>query len=141
MTTSRDNDSLSRGYATGWVGWIVFAAIMMFIVGAFNIIDGLAALFKDEVFVNTGKGLLVFDLTAFGWIHLLLGVLQCFVGAALLNGATWGRIAAVVLVGFNAIEQLVFLSAYPFWSMLIIAIDVLVIWALIVHGEETRELA
>jgi hypothetical protein len=140
MTTSRDNDELSGMYATGWVGWIVFAAIMMFIVGAFNIIDGLTALFKDEVFVNSGKGLLVFDLTAWGWIHLLLGVGLCFVGAALLNGQLWARIAAVILVGFNAIEQLVFLSAYPLWSVLIIALDVMVIWALVVHGEETREL-
>lgn len=140
MTTSSDNDTLSRGYATGWVGWIVFAAIMMFILGAFNIIDGLAALFKDEVFVNTGKGLLIFDLTAWGWIHLLLGVVLCLVGAALINGALWGRIVAVVLVTFNAIEQLVFLSAYPFWSVLIITLDVLVIWALVVHGAETREL-
>src|SRR5262245_15424762 len=124
---------------TGWVGWIAFAGVMMVMIGAFNIIDGLAAILKDEIYVNGGKGTLVFDITAWGWIHLLFGVFLVLVGFALFNGALWARVTAVILVSFNAIAQLTFLSAYPIWASLIIALDVLVLWALIVHGYEAEQ--
>lgn len=124
---------------TGWVGWVAFAAIMLLMVGAFNVIDGFAALLKDDAFVNTGKGLLVFNLTAWGWILLLFGVVQILTGLALLQGATWARVIAVLVALVNAVGQLAFLSAYPIWSTVIIAVDIIVIWAVIVHGEEMRE--
>jgi hypothetical protein len=116
--------------------WVAFAAIMLIMVGAFNMIDGLAALLKDEVFVKTPNGLLIFDLTAWGWINLLFGAAQFLVGVALTRGAFWARMVAVVLVTLNAFGQLAFLSAYPIWSLLIITLDVIVIWALIVHGPD-----
>lgn len=137
MSTTR-NAPLSSSKATGWVGWIAFAGVMMIMIGTFNVIDGLAALFKDEVFVNTGSGLLVFDLTAWGWIHLLFGLAQAGVGLALLYGQTWARVVSIGLVAFNAVAQLAFLSAYPIWAALIIVLDVFVLWALIVHGDEMR---
>jgi hypothetical protein len=137
-TTRQQQRPLAPSRATGWVGWIAFAAIMMFIVGGFNIIDGLAAIFKDEVFVTTSRGILVFDVTAWGWIHLVLGVLQLVVAWYLLRGALWARMTAVALVALNAIEQLAFLGAYPFWATLIIALDVVIIWAIVVHGDEAR---
>jgi hypothetical protein len=117
-------------------GWVAFAAIMLIMVGAFNAIDGLVALLKDEVFVTTPHGLLVFDLTAWGWINLVFGAAQFLVGLALTRGAFWARMVAVVLVSLNALGQLAFLSAYPIWSLIIITLDVIVIWALVVHGDE-----
>lgn len=138
MPGTRQQHAPASSTTTAWVGWIAFASVMLFVVGGFNIIDGLAAIFKDEVFVNTSKGALVFDLTAWGWIHVVLGLLQLFVGYALLRGALWARITAVVLVAVNAVEQLAFLGAYPIWAALIIALDVIVIWAIVVHGDEAR---
>src|SRR3954453_18174233 len=123
-----------RTQPTAWVGWIAFAAVMMLMVGAFNIIDGLAALLKDEVYVNNGKHLLVFDLTSWGWITLLFGIFLVLVAFALFSGAFWARVVAVILVTFNAVGQLAFLSAYPIWATIIIALDVIVLWALVVHG-------
>jgi hypothetical protein len=141
MTSTRQQQRpLAPSNATLWVGWIAFAAIMMFIVGGFNMIDGLAGIFKSEVFVTTSKGILVFDVTAWGWIHLVLGALQILVAWYLLRGAMWARMTAVALLALNAIEQLAFLGAYPFWASIIIILDVVVIWAIIVHGDETRAL-
>lgn len=125
------------GRVTGWVGWIWFAAIMLIMVGVFNIIDGLAALFKDDYYVITRSGqLLAFNFTTWGWIHLLLGIVLTVTGFFLFSGKLWARIVAICAATLNAIAQLAFLSAYPIWSVLIIALDVLVIWALTVHGEE-----
>jgi hypothetical protein len=130
--------SSSRG-VSGWVGWIWFAAIMLIMTGTFNLIDGLAALFKDNYFLVTRSGqLLAFDLTTWGWIHLIGGILLILVGIYLFSGKLWARIAAIILAALNAIAQLSFLSAYPVWSVIIIALDVLVIWALTVHGEEAE---
>lgn len=121
---------------SAWAGWVAFATVMMIVLGVFNIIDGLVALLKDEVFVTTNNSIIVFDLTTWGWINLLFGVAQLIIGLALLQRAVWARIAAVFLVALNAIAQLTFLSAYPFWATIIIALDVIVIWALVVHGDE-----
>lgn len=126
----------SRRNTTGWVGWIWFAAIMMIIAGSFNAIDGLVALFKDEVYVQTKRGLVVFDFTAWGWILLIIGAFQLLVGFMLWTGAFWARVTAIVLVVLNAIAQITFITAFPFWSLTVIILDIVVLWALIVHGEE-----
>jgi hypothetical protein len=123
---------------TGWVGWVYFGGTMLVLVGTFNIIEGSVALFNDQYYVPTRQGLLVFDVTGWGWIHLIVGGLAVIVGVGLFTGATWARVAGVVLAGFNAIAQLAFLSAYPLWATVVIAIDVLIIWALVVHGGEAK---
>ncbi|MGH3926427.1 MAG: DUF7144 family membrane protein, partial [Pseudonocardiaceae bacterium] len=84
-------------------------------------------------------GLLVFDLTTWGWVHLLLGALQILTGLALFSGATWARVTAVILVMLNVIGQIAWLNAQPVWSAIVIVLDLLVLWALVVHGEEARE--
>jgi hypothetical protein len=122
-----------------WVGWVYFGGTMMVLLGSFNIIEGIVALFNDEYYVPTTQGLLVFDLTAWGWIHLIIGAIAIGVGAGVLAGATWARICGVILCGLNAIAQLAFMSAYPLWATIVIALDVLVIWALIVHGGEAKD--
>lgn len=123
---------------TGWVGWIWFAAIVMILLGVFNAIHGLVAVFNGNVFVETMDRVIVFNLVAWGWIHLITGILLVVVGAALVAGQTWARVAAVVLVALNAIGQLTFITVFPWWSILIIAIDLVVLYALIVHGRETK---
>lgn len=119
-----------------WLGPLYVGGMVMFLVGAFNAIEGLVALFNDEYYVTTPQGLLLLDITAWGWIHLIIGIAAVAVAIGVFVGATWARICGVILCGINALAQLVFLSAYPAWAVLIIAFDVLVIWALIVHGEE-----
>ncbi|HVV14548.1 DUF7144 family membrane protein [Amycolatopsis sp.] len=123
---------------TMWVGWIWFGGTMMIMLGMFNVIEGLVALFNDKYYVTSPSGLLVFDITGWGWVHLIIGVLAVAAGFALFTGAAWARVATVVLAGINALAQLTFLSAYPVWATIIIALDVLVIWAVIVHGKEVE---
>ena len=123
---------------TGWVGWVYFAGTMLILLGTFNAIEGLVALFNDQYYVPTRQGLLVFDLTGWGWIHLIVGGLAVITGIGLFTGAMWARVFGVILAGLNAILQLVFLSANPLWAVIVITLDVLVIWALIVHGDEAK---
>jgi hypothetical protein len=124
---------------SGWVGWIGFAAVLMFILGAFHAIQGLVALFRDEYYVVSESGLVVdIDYTAWGWTHLILGILVCAAGLGLLVGKTWARVVAVLVAVVSVFVNLGFLSAYPVWSTMMIAMDVLVIWAVIVHGDEMR---
>ena len=124
---------------TAWTGWIVFASFMMIMVGAFQAIEGLVALFDDGWYHVTENGLLVdVDYTAWGWTHLLLGALLIIAGVGVLAGNTVARAVAVVLAGLSALVNLAFIEAYPIWAVLIITIDVLVIYALVVHGRELR---
>jgi hypothetical protein len=120
------------------VGWIWFGGLALILVGTFNVIHGLIAVFEDDVLVAAGETLAVLDLTAWGWVHTVVGTLQIVVGVVLLTGARWARIMAIVLVMLNAVAQLAALNAQPTWAVIIIALDVLVLWALVVHGEEAR---
>jgi hypothetical protein len=126
---------------TGWVGWIVFAASMMILLGIFHAIEGLVALFKDEYFVVGTNGLVVdIDYTAWGWAHLIGGIVVALAGMALFTGRTWARVVGVVVAMVSAIINIAFLAAYPVWSTIMIAIDVLVIYALTAHGAEMKSL-
>lgn len=129
----------ARNQPTGWVGWVYFASFMMMLLGGFQAIMGLVALFKNEVFFVTEKSLVVFDYTTWGWVHLLLGLVVFAAGVALMNGATWARVVGILLAAVSLLANLVFISSYPLWSILVIVIDVLVIYALTVHGGEARE--
>ncbi|MCP2245829.1 DUF7144 family membrane protein [Lentzea aerocolonigenes] len=123
---------------TGWLGWIWFAGIMMIVMGSFNAIEGLVALFRGEYYVVTEEQVLVFDITAWGWITLLIGILVALAGGALMSGAAWARVVAVVLAVVNAVAQLMFVSIHPVWSTIVIALCVTVIWAVVVHGSEAK---
>jgi hypothetical protein len=125
---------------TGWVGWIAFAAIIMLILGSFHVIQGLVALFKDEYFLVGKSGLVInVDFTTWGWIHVIGGIIIAAAGLALLTGKVWARTIGVILALSSAIVNVGFLSAYPIWSAIMIGFDVLVIWALTVHGSELRQ--
>jgi hypothetical protein len=116
---------------SGWaVGGIVFAATMMLVVGTFQIIAGLVAILDDEFYVVGRDYTFKFDVTAWGWIHLVLGVLLVLGGWALFARSAWAGVAAIVLAGLSAIANFLFIPYYPFWSIVVIALDVWVIWAL-----------
>lgn len=120
-----------------WTGWIVFAAVLLLLVGLLQVLQGLVALFDDDFYAVGSDALpLGADYTVWGVVHLLVGVLACLIGVGLLAGNLVARGAAVVLAGFSALANLAFLTAYPVWSLTVIAIDVLVIHAVVVHGGE-----
>lgn len=117
-------------------GWVVFAGCMMVMIGTFQGIAGLTALFNDEFFLVGDNGLVLsLDYTMWGWIHLILGVVIALAGVAAMSGRVWGRAVGIALALLSAISNLFFLPAYPIWSTMIIVIDVLVIHALAVHSE------
>ncbi|MCP2331780.1 MULTISPECIES: DUF7144 family membrane protein [Actinoalloteichus] len=123
-------------------GWVLFAGIFMILLGAFHVIQGLVALLRSDYFLVTENGLLVqFNFTAWGWIHLVLGVVAVLAGLGIMTGAQWARITGIVLAGLSVLVNLAFLAAYPLWTTLIIAFDILVIYALAVHGREARTTA
>jgi len=97
------------------------------------------AIFENEFYVPTRNYLFQFDATTCGWIHLLVGLLVAFAGWGLLSGRTWARAVAITLAVISAIANFAFIPYYPFWSMLIIVIDIVVIWAVAVYGGTLRD--
>ena len=130
----------AREATSGWaVGFILFAAIMMIMIGIFQAIAGLVAIFENEFYVTTRNYLFQFDATTWGWIHLIVGVIIAFAGWGLLSGRTWARVAGITLAVLSAIANFAFIPYYPFWALIIITLDVLVIWALAAHGGALRD--
>lgn len=119
-------------------GFIVFAGIMMIIVGVFHLAEGLAAIIENKFFVVTADYLYAVDVTSWGWIHLIGGIVVLLAGFAVFSGRLWALALGVVLAALSAIANFLFLPFYPLWSLLIIALDVFVIWALSVHGWKAR---
>ena len=116
---------------SGWAaGGITFAACVLVLIGAFQLIAGLAAIFDDEFYVVTNNYAFNLDVSAWGWIHLLLGVLLVATGFGLFARSTWAGVTALVLVMVSAVVNFFFIPYYPFWSIVVIALDMWVIWAL-----------
>ena len=125
---------------TGWAGWVYFAGIMLMLLGAFQIIEALTALFNQDYLLVTGNGLLVHaNLAAWGWLHLVLGVVAVIAGYGVIVGQRWAQIVGIVLAGVSAVVNLAYIAAYPLWSVIVVAVDVIVIHALAVHGREVRQ--
>jgi hypothetical protein len=124
---------------TGWAGWVAFAGIMLIMLGFFQAIQGLVALFNDGFYLVRPNGLVVnVDYNAWGWTHLVLGAVAVAVGFGLMVGNMFARVAGIAIALISAILNLLFISAYPVWSTIIIAIDVIVIYAIVVHGRELK---
>src|SRR5215217_4381782 len=121
------------------VGFILFAAVMMIMAGVCQALQGLVGIFENEFYVPTRNYLFQFDATTWGWTHLLVGLLVAFAGWGLLSGRTWARTVAITLAVLSALANFAFIPYYPFWSLLVIALDVFVIWALAAHGGELRD--
>ena len=105
----------------------------------FQAIQGLIGIFENEFYVPTRNYLFQFDATTWGWTHLILGLVVAFAGYGLLSGRTWARAVAILLVVLSAIANFAFIPYYPFWSLLIITLDILVIWAIAAHGGAMRD--
>lgn len=118
------------------VGGTAFAAVLMIMSGSFNAIQGFVALFQDEFYVATREYVFQLDTTTWGWVHLLLGVLVLLAGFAVLSGKVWARAVGVTLAVLSALANFAFIPYYPFWTLTIIALDVVVIWALTAHGRD-----
>jgi hypothetical protein len=121
-------------------GWIGFAGTLMLIIGGIDFFQGLIALFEDKYYVVSQSGYLVFDLTAWGWIMLIWGVLLALAGVGLLAGQRWARWFTIVVVSLNVFAQLGFLgnSQYPLWALTALALNVVVLYALIARWSESQ---
>jgi hypothetical protein len=125
---------------TRWTGLVVFAACMMFLLGFFQAIAGFAAIVNDDYYkVATARLLIVSNYTTWGWIHLVLGVLVFLAGVGVMSGNALARGVGVVLAGLSAISALAFSAAAPVWAVVVVLVDVLIIYALTVHGGAMRD--
>jgi hypothetical protein len=141
QSTSADPTWRGEPEPSGWVGWIAFAGTMMLLLGTFHVIQGIIALVQNTYYLVGTSGLVVnVDYTQWGWTHIILGALVLGAGLGLLVGQMWARVVAVIVAFGSAIVNVAFLAAYPVWSTIMIAIDVLVIWAVLVHGREMKSI-
>jgi hypothetical protein len=127
-----------RPETTGWVGWGVFAATIMIIGGSLNAMYGLVAVVNDDWVVWTNRNSAYLDLSSWGWVHIVVGLLVAVAGFGVLSGNVLARTVGVVLAGISLITNFLFLPVYPLWSLIVITLDVLVIWALTAHGRKLR---
>ena len=138
------NTSTTRGrpqkqYSGGAVGLIAFAGILMVLSGAFHVVQGLVALVNDNFFVVGQDYVFKFDVTTWGWIHLIAGIVVALAGLALFQGSVWARTVAVILACVSIIASFLWMPYYPLWSLVVIVFDVFVIWAVTAHGRDIRE--
>jgi hypothetical protein len=117
-------------------GLIMFAGVVMMVAGVWHALAGVGALVNDEVYVATPGYIYSFDLTGWGWIHILLGIVVAAAGFVVLLGMMWARVVGIVLASVSLIANFMFIPHYPLWSLLIIGLDVAVIWALATYRTE-----
>jgi hypothetical protein len=132
--TARSDTSTGRRQAAGrGIGLIFFASILLLVAGFFNMIYGIAAIAQSHVF--TANAHYVFgNLRAWGWITLIIAILQLAAGGGVLAGNQWARWFGVAVVGLSAIDMMFFLPAYPFWALTIIAVDIVALYGLCTYG-------
>jgi hypothetical protein len=137
---SAPTDTRYDDEGTAWTGWVVFGGAMLIMMGAFQIVQGLVALFDDGFYAVNSNGLVLdVDYNAWGWVHIVIGLVGVLVGIGLLVGNLAARMAGVGIAFLSALVNLVFISAYPVWSVMVIVLDVIVIYAIIVHGRELKK--
>jgi hypothetical protein len=131
MSTASPHRSYDETKSGAWAfGIVTFAGVLLVTVATFQILEGIAALAKDEVFLVGIEYVYKFDVTTWGWIHIVLGAIGLATGIGLLASQTWARITGIALAVLGALANFAFLPYYPLWSILVIAFYVLVIWAL-----------
>lgn len=130
---------MARRSSTVAVGFTYFAAIMMMLVGILDVLQGLAAIFKQHFYVVGTNYLYKINVSAWGWINLILGLLLAVAGFFLLSGALWARIVGIIAAALVVIANFLWLPYYPVWSIILIAASVLVIWALAMHGRDVAD--
>ncbi len=125
---------------SGWTGWVVFASIMIIIGGILWLLQGLFAVLNDEWVVRGENASLLLDITGWGWIHMLLGLLTILIGVLLFKGNMFARIVAVLIAGLSLIINFLWIPVVPLWAISIMVIDALVIYAVVAHGKELKSL-
>ena len=142
-TSHRDTPDPGIQYGdppTAWAGWVLFGGVMLIMLGSFQIIEGAVALFDDGFYAVRPNGLVIdVDYNTWGWIHLIIGVVAVLAGMGLVAGNMAARVVGVGIAALSALVNLAFISAYPLWSAIMITVDVIVIFAIIVHGGELKE--
>ena len=142
MSSKVSGIGTARAEPTGWVGWLLCAGITAIVLGAFQIIEGLVAVFRDSYYVVGANNLLVHvNYDAWGWTHFGIGVAVLIAGFGVLTGTMWGRILGITVAVISAVVNLAFIAAYPLWGVIIIALDVVKIIALAVHGREMKTIS
>jgi hypothetical protein len=121
-------------------GMSAFAGVMLIIAGVFNAVEGLVALFRNQVYVAGPVYVFAFDLTAWGWTHLIVGAVVAAAGFAVMSGKVWGRSVGVGIAVLSMLVNFLFIPYYPVWSLLIIALDFFVIWALIAYRRDSADI-
>ena len=126
---------------SAWAGWIAFAGWLMIVIGAIDFFEGLIAVIRGRYYVLTADQIIVFDLKTWGWLTLIWGIVVAFAGFALLGRKPWARWFTIVVVSINIIGQLGFVGSaqYPLWALTVLALSVLVVYALIVHWHEADQ--
>jgi hypothetical protein len=133
MTSATTTPASGARRRTQGYGFVLFAAILLLVAGIFNVIDGIAAVANSHVFVANAHYVFA-NLRAWGWITLILGVLQILAAVGVLAGSQVARWFAVAVLVLNAVDQMFFIPAYPFWSLVIIAVDVVALYGLCAYG-------
>jgi len=122
---------------SGWaVGWTIYAAVWMWILGFFHAMAGFVGIVEDDILVATPEYVFQLDVTTWGWIHLILGIVVLLAGFSVFNGSVWARTVGVVIAVISTLVNFAWLPYYPIWGLLMIAANVFVIWALTVHGRD-----
>ena len=116
------------------MGSALFAGVLLIMVGIFHFIAGLAAVIDDDFFVVGNQYAFEVDTTSWGWIHMVAGVIVALAGFAVLSGHIWARIFAIIIALASAVVNFFYIPYYPFWSILMIAISIVVIWGLATYG-------
>ncbi|MBT2366092.1 hypothetical protein J7E88_12425 [Streptomyces sp. ISL-10] len=125
--------------ADRWVtGGVAFAGVLMLCGGVLAVLQGIAGIVEDDWYVRVGDYMYRISLTGWGWIHLVIGVLVACTGAGVLKGAEWARITGILLASLSLVTQFLFLPYSPIWSVIMIALDVFVIWALAAYRTSAR---
>ncbi|MCU0299725.1 MAG: hypothetical protein MUF33_14595 [Candidatus Nanopelagicales bacterium] len=123
---------------SGMTGWVVFAGVLMIIGGALWAIQGFVAVFQNDVVILGEEGALFLNVTGWGWVHLILGLLLLLSGILVMRGNLFGRTMAVILASLSIIVNFIWLPVYPVWAIVVIAIDVFILYAVIVYGKEMK---
>lgn len=129
---------MAQGQPSGWVGWVYFAGFLMLARGVFQTFLGVLALVNNHVYVVGGNQLSAFNFTTWGWVHIGLGVVLLTGAASVFSGKMWGRLVGSIMVTLSLTANLAFLPAFPIWSLAVIGIDVLLLYALLVKANEVK---
>jgi hypothetical protein len=139
MATTSYDQGADYNQPTAWTGWISFAGVMMIIGGGLNLFYGIVAAVNDEWVVFTNRSNVYLDISEWGWVHIIMGAIVLLAGIGVFSGNILARIVGVIVASISLIVNFFFIPVYPLWSLTVIVLDVLVIWALTAHGREVRQ--